>query len=355
MSNIYDLGIVGSGFAGSLLAMIARQLGRSVVLLERGSHPRMVIGESSTPLSNLLLAELATRYNLPALLPLTKWGTWQQHYPEVSCGLKRGFSFFHHELGHPGNIRFDKQMLVTASPHDRIADTHWYRADFDHHLVRVAQRLGAAYHDEVNLRQVTEVGEYVELAGEHHQQEVRFRARFVVDATGPRGCLHRLLGLREVVLPNMPATQALYSHFSGVKRLDEGASFDQNDTPPYPVDDAAVHHVLDGGWIWVLRFNNGITSAGIAATETIARHLGLSEKAPAWKRLLDQIPALREQFAGSGASAALHLHASSRLPQRRHHRPAVGSSAVGCWLRRSAALLRFSLDAAGRQPRGGDA
>jgi FADH2 O2-dependent halogenase len=299
VSNVYDLAIVGSGFAGSLLAMIAHQLGRSVVLLERGSHPRMVIGESSTPLSNLLLQELATRYNLPALLPLTKWGTWQQHHPDAGCGLKRGFSFFHHELGRPGNIRFDKQMLVTASPHDEIADTQWYRADSDHHLVREAQRLGVVYHDEVNLRQFTEADEYIELAGERHQQNVRFRARFVVDATGPRGCLHHLLGLPEVVLPHMPATQALYSHFRNVKRLDEDASFDKQDTPPYPVDDAAVHHVFDGGWIWVLRFNNGITSAGIAATEAAARHLGLVEKAPAWERLLDQIPALRTQFSGA--------------------------------------------------------
>ena len=69
----------------------------------------------------------------------------------------------------------------------------------------------------------------------------------------------------------MPATQALYSHFSGVKRLDEDVPFDTGATPPYPVDDAAVHHVFDGGWIWVLRFNNGITSAGVAATETGSR------------------------------------------------------------------------------------
>jgi tetracycline 7-halogenase / FADH2 O2-dependent halogenase len=301
VSDVYDLAIIGSGFAGSLLAMIAHQLGRSVVLLERGSHPRMVIGESSTPLSNLLLQELATCYDLPALLPLTKWGTWQQRYPEVSCGLKRGFSFFHHELCRPGNIRFDKQMLVAASPHDVIADTHWYRADFDFLLVREAQRLGVVYYDEVNLRQFTDAEEYVELAGERHQQDVSFSARFVVDATGPRGCLHRLLSLPEVMLPHMPATQALYSHFSDVERLDEDAPFDTGDKPPYPVDDAAVHHVFDGGWIWVLRFNNGITSAGIAATETSAMRLGLAEKAPAWQRLLDHIPALRKQFSGATA------------------------------------------------------
>jgi FADH2 O2-dependent halogenase len=67
----YDIAIVGSGFAGSLVAMIARRLGHSVILLERGSHPRFAIGESSTPLANLLLEQLADRYDLPAIRPLS--------------------------------------------------------------------------------------------------------------------------------------------------------------------------------------------------------------------------------------------------------------------------------------------
>ncbi|MEO6804003.1 MAG: FAD-dependent oxidoreductase [Granulicella sp.] len=295
MSEVYDLAIVGSGFAGSILAMIARRLGHSVVLIERGTHPRMVIGESSTPLSNLLLEELATRYDLPALLPFTKWGSWQQQYPEVACGLKRGFSFFHHKLDAPDTIRIDQQMLVAASPHNAIADTHWYRADFDHYLVCEAQRLGVTYYDEVNLHRILDAGTHVELCGERRLQPVHFHAQFVVDATGPRGCLHHLLNLSEAPLPHMPATQALYSHFRGVTRLDEIAPFDKEE-PPYPVDDAAVHHVFDGGWIWVLRFNNGITSAGVVATKTADRHLNLIEKASAWQRLQDRIPALREQF-----------------------------------------------------------
>lgn len=98
MNRTYDVAVVGSGFAGSLFAMIARRLGHSVALLERGRHPRVVIGESSTPLSNLLLEDLAKRYDLPAIWPLTKWGSWQEKYPDLPCGLKRGFSFFHHDL-----------------------------------------------------------------------------------------------------------------------------------------------------------------------------------------------------------------------------------------------------------------
>jgi tetracycline 7-halogenase / FADH2 O2-dependent halogenase len=54
--------------------------------------------------------------------------------------------------------------------------------------------------------------------------------------------------------------------------------------------------VFDGGWVWVLRFNNGVTSAGVAATRTVASELGLREGEPAWQRLLHRLPALRSQF-----------------------------------------------------------
>jgi FADH2 O2-dependent halogenase len=66
----FDLVIVGAGFGGSLMAMVAHQMGLRVVLLEQGQHPRMAIGESTTPLSNLLLERLSVTYNLPRLRPL---------------------------------------------------------------------------------------------------------------------------------------------------------------------------------------------------------------------------------------------------------------------------------------------
>ena len=95
----FQIVVVGSGFGGSLTAMIAQRLGLSTALVERGRHPRFAIGESSTPLANLLLEEIATEYDLPFLRPLCKWGPWQQHLPQLACGLKRGFTFYHHEFG----------------------------------------------------------------------------------------------------------------------------------------------------------------------------------------------------------------------------------------------------------------
>ncbi|MGB7602431.1 MAG: FAD-dependent oxidoreductase, partial [Candidatus Sulfotelmatobacter sp.] len=253
MNAQYDIAVVGSGFAGSLLAMIARRLGRSVVLIEKGTHPRVVIGESSTPLANLLLEELCVRYDLPTLKPLTKWGSWQRARPEIACGLKRGFTFHHHLLD--GESSFDPQrrdqLLVAASPNNEISDMHWYRADFDHFLVQEAQRLGVDYFDGVTLPGYEQERGGVKLSGERDGNSVEFRARFVVDATGPRGFLHRALHLDENPFPDYPATQSLYSHFSGEDRL-EKTDFSRIDgAPPFPIDDAAVHHVFDGGWIWV--------------------------------------------------------------------------------------------------------
>jgi tetracycline 7-halogenase / FADH2 O2-dependent halogenase len=311
MNAQYDIAVVGSGFAGSLLAMIARRLGRSVVLIEKGTHPRVVIGESSTPLANLLFEELCVRYDLPSVKPLAKWGSWQRTYPEIACGLKRGFTFHHHSLC--GAPSFDPehrdQLLVAASPHNEIADMHWYRADFDHFLVQEAQRLGVGYLDRVALQSYEDEADGVRLCGERDGSSVEFRAQFVVDATGPRGFLHRVLHLGENPLPEYPATQSLYSHFSRVGRLEETEFSRIDGPPPFPVDDAAVHHVFDGGWVWVLRFNNGITSAGVAATDEFAARLGFQEGAVAWRLLLDPIPALNAQFANARAERPFtHMH-----------------------------------------------
>jgi FADH2 O2-dependent halogenase len=299
----FDMAVVGSGFGGSLIALIARRLGRSVVMLEKGQHPRFAIGESSTPLANYLLEALSDEYDLPRVRPLSKWGTWQRNYPQLSCGLKRGFSFFHHSFGRrhtagPGRVN---QLLVAASPRDEIADTHWYRPDFDHFLVQEAQAAGVEYVDRLNLDAPEFRSDSVALSGERLGQKVDIGARFLIDATGPRGYLHQSLKLPEEPFEHLPRTEALFSHFSGVHRLENLGLAGVKDGTPFPVDDAAVHHLFDGGWIWVLRFNNGLTSAGVAARETAGGLIGSGAGQSAWDRLLARLPSVQEQFAQAKA------------------------------------------------------
>jgi FADH2 O2-dependent halogenase len=287
-----DVAIVGSGFAGSLTALALRSIGRTVVLVERGRHPRFAIGESSTPLANLLLEELADRYDLPRIRVFSKWGTWQRSRPEVRGGLKRGFTFFFHQPGEhfSDDLDHERQLLVAASPHDDIGDTHWYRPDFDQNLVREAEAAGAIYLDHTDIDQVAFDSDRATLEGNRLGQPVRVVASFVVDASGPRGLLSRALTLPAPPLRWLPPTQGLYSHFENVTRWD---ALRPATGRPYPADDAALHHVFPGGWIWMLRFNNGITSAGAAVTSAVAS--GFS-RTSLWDELLEGLPSVREQF-----------------------------------------------------------
>jgi FADH2 O2-dependent halogenase len=295
-----DLAIVGSGFGGSLLAMVARRLGLSVLLIERGVHPRFAIGESASPLAGVVLEQLADRYGLARVKPLAAYGPWRRAYPEIACGLKRGFTYFKHQQGARFRRSPDRanELLVSASPNDEVSDTHWFRADVDHFLVREAVDLGVDYVDRVSLDRLDWSADGAPvLSGTREGRPVRVVSRSVVDATGPRGFLSRAIGVESHGFPGSPGTQALYSHFTGVARCEDMPEFASDDRPPHPVDAAALHHVFDDGWMWVLRFENGITSAGVALTDDRAASLGLADGEPAWRRLLADYPSIQAQFA----------------------------------------------------------
>ena len=310
----FDVVIVGSGFGGSTMAMIAARLGLRAILLERGRHPRFAIGESASPLAGILIEQLSDRYDLPRVRPLSAFGTWRRAYPQVVCGLKRGFTYFKHEAGQRYRCAPNRanQLLVAASPSDEVSDTHWLRSDVDHFLVNEAIALGIEYTDLVGLERIEwqPNGDPV-LVGSREGRHLRIRARVVLDASGPRGFLSKALEIGSRNFDAYPATQALFSHFTDVARCDSMPEFAASagtlapshprtlapPGPPYPMDDAALHHVFDGGWMWVLRFGNGVTSAGIAVEDRLAEELRLADGEPAWTRLLGRYPSIAAQFA----------------------------------------------------------
>jgi tetracycline 7-halogenase / FADH2 O2-dependent halogenase len=283
----FDFVIFGAGFAGSIMSMVLRRLGYSVLLLERGKHPRFAIGESSTPFANLLLETIASKYDLPFLKWMSEWGSWQKELPQLAVGLKRGFTFYHHRPGQTLDLSNRRtQLLVGASPNDTVADTHWYRPDFDLFLVNAAKNLGVEYLDNVVISSCEQNEDGWSLILRDYPN--RFSARFAIDATGPGSYLATILSIPDAPLPAMPPTHGVYAHFKNVPRLVTKPEPDR----PYPPDDAAVHHVFAEGWIWVLRFNNGITSAGAALIQN-----GIIENAETtWRQLLMRFPTLQAQF-----------------------------------------------------------
>ena len=112
------------------------------------------------------------------------------------------------------------QLLVAASPHDDIADTHWYRADVDHFLVKEAQSLGVEYRDCTRIETLDLGDEGATIVGHAGEEPFHLHARLLIDATGPRGFLHRSFAAGRISVARPAATESLYSHFTGVARTE---------------------------------------------------------------------------------------------------------------------------------------
>ena len=297
-----SVAIVGSGFAGSLLARVLAIQGHRVILIERGTHPRFAIGESTTPLANLALERLARRYGMADCYDLAAHGRWLARYPNLMRGLKRGFTFYRHHRGQPFADRGldSERLLVAASPSDAIADSHWLRADVDHHFVREAIAAGVDYRDHVEDTSA-------ELDAQH--------ADFVIDASGPGGFLAMQLSIPSGLARTQTRSALVFSHFKDVRPMVEVAP--GLPEGPYPDDWAAMHHVIDGGWMYSLRFDNDVVSAGFVLSP---RGLAAVTKARApdaarlWRDLLGRYPTIGTAFAD--AKAVMPLRFRSRIQHR---------------------------------------
>jgi FADH2 O2-dependent halogenase len=305
-----EVAIVGSGFAASLLARVLAVLGYHVVLLERGTHPRFAIGESTTPLANLSLERLGARYGLADCHRLATHGRWQAHFPQLRCGLKRGFTFYRHHPGEPfGDRGYDaERLLVAASPDDALSDTHWLRADVDHHLVRQAVAAGVDYRDRVALTSAEPGPDGVRLQGDRDGAPFALHAAFLVDASGPGGFLARQLSIPSGVEHTETRSGLVFSHFDGVRLMrDVEPTLPDG---PYPDDWAAVHHLIDEGWMYSLRFDHGVTSAGFLLTPRglAALSAGGGDASSLWHTLLRRYPTLGSLFADATPLWPVALH-----------------------------------------------
>ena len=139
-----DIVILGSGFGGSLLALILARAGKSVAMVDRSRHPKFAIGESSTPLADRTLAQMADAYGIPELRPLCHWGSLKRERPQLLCGKKRGFTYFDQTTDEDlTGENFDaRRLLVSASVDDEHSDTHWLRSDVDQFIFQLAKASG---------------------------------------------------------------------------------------------------------------------------------------------------------------------------------------------------------------------
>ncbi len=259
--------ILGGGFSGTLLASLLARRGTDVVVLEKKRHPRFAIGESSTPLANQMLRRLAIDYDLPRLAEISRFGSWRRTFPHVTCGLKRGFAYFRHRAEEPfRSVERANELLVAASVADEVGDTQWLRADVDRWFAELARGLDVPIWEACHTRSIQREKDGWCLKGTIDGQPFRCRCRgWLFDATGPAALVARTQGATITTAGFRTLSSAVYTHLEGLRRWETSLAAAGVDIGSYPFrcDDAAVHHLVDEGWIWQLRFVDGRVSIGL--------------------------------------------------------------------------------------------
>jgi tetracycline 7-halogenase / FADH2 O2-dependent halogenase len=249
MSASYDVAIIGGGIGGSMLAAILARQGVSTVILEGSPHPRFAIGESTITETTLLMRCLAARYDVPELGFLSSYGLIRRNVA-TTCGIKRNFTFVCHRPGVPVDPAEMVQLVTFGSPLG--PDIHFFRQDVDSFLYQTAIKYGARGMN-ARVTDVTFGTASVQLdtaAGE------TITARYVVDAGGRDALIPRKLGLRDEEPRFKTRSKSIFTHMVGVLPFDAVGPSRKAHRLLSPVSEGTLHHLFDGGWMWVIPFNN---------------------------------------------------------------------------------------------------
>ncbi|ABD09824.1 flavin-dependent dehydrogenase [Frankia casuarinae] len=292
----YSVAILGSGIAGSTLANILARHGHRVVLIDSGTHPRFALGESTIGETTYLLKLLAQRFDVPELGHVSSFEGVRSHVTSA-CGVKRNFGFVYHHEGALQNPEEVTQCSVSEFPNG--PEMHMHRQDIDAYLFYTAVRYGAEPRQRTMVEKVDFADDAATLttgAGE------RIRVRYVVDASGRNSVLANQFALREDPCRFRTNSRTLFTHMVGVTPFDEVTL---PSGQPSLWHQGTLHHLFDGGWLWVIPFDNHqratnpLCSVGLNLD---SRRFPRDPSVPAeqeWNAYLERFPSIARQFAGA--------------------------------------------------------
>lgn len=248
MNKKYDVIILGSGIGGAMLACILGRQGVSVLMLEETAHPRFTIGESLIPETGIRLRILAEKYGIPEIGWLGSFHALRDNVSS-NCGVKRSFSFMYHRPGEAHRPEETNQLPTLTPPFG--PDSHLFRQDTDAWLAAMSIQYGAEFRQQVKVTSIDLGRDEVRLTTANGET---LRAAYLIDGGGMRSPVSSQLNLRDPNPRFRTDTRTLYTHFIGLKPVD--LLFDGGHNMPSPLGQATMHHIFDGGWMWIIPFNN---------------------------------------------------------------------------------------------------
>jgi flavin-dependent dehydrogenase len=223
-----DVFVIGGGPAGSTIAALLAARGWNVVVAEKDRHPRFHIGESLLPLNLPLFERLGVKERIERIA-IHKYGA---------------------ELNSPDHE--DPVTLDFAEAWDKAYPFAYQvrRSEFDQILFENCVERGATTMQECRVTQVdldAEAGPEIVVTPRGSPPQ-RWRARFLVDASGRDTFLANKLGIKQ--RNPRHASAALYGHFTGARRL------------PGKAEGNISLFWFEHGWFWFIPLLDGTTSVG---------------------------------------------------------------------------------------------
>lgn len=239
-----DVLIIGAGPAGSTAAAHLHRAGFRLLVVEKQTFPRFVIGESLLPHSMDLLKDAG-------LLDAVE----QKHFMH-----KAGAVFLRGQ--ETCNFDFSTQFTAGWSYTYQVP-----RADFDKTLADAVAAQGVDIRYNHGVTAVDFTSTHATVTVEQPDGTRRpVTARFVLDCSGYGRVLPRLLDLESP--SNFPVREALFTHVSG-------------DIRPGGREEGKIWICLHpgGAWLWIIPFSDGRTSVGaVAEPSFFAQYPGTPEE-----------------------------------------------------------------------------
>lgn len=299
-TKIYDIVISGAGIAGTILSLIFKKQGHSVMLIEVGKHPRFSLGEAMLPQSAIWPWIIGEYYNIPEIQHLAHADKIIEEITP-NCGVKHSIGFVYHHSDQETRKENIHQLIPPHLPF--YSESHLFREDVDLYYLQAALNNGVEYIDETQIRDIKLDAESVYITTDNGN----FTGKFYIDTSGKSSLLAQIGGHRNINPKLTTQSRSIFTHLEGLlpfdQLIDSAIHPNQNRTLRH----GTLHHVFDGGWIWVIPFDNHEKSTSTVASvgmmldcEKMPADESLSPEEEFFK-IIDSYPDIKKQLAGTKA------------------------------------------------------
>lgn len=257
-----DVLVIGGGPAGSTFSTLMAQKGRKVAMLEMGHHPRFHIGESLLPMTLPIFEQLGVAGQVKDI-GLVKYGA---EFNSSTGGKQREIFYF--------DFALDKN-------HPHAYEIH--RPEFDQILFQNALSKGVDAREDMKVNHVSfnSDGSANVTARKGDGEEQKFKARFLIDASGRETFLSRRLKLKQKSKQHNSA--AIFGHFDDVQRR-EGK--DEGNISIY---------WFRYGWFWMIPLKGKRMSVGaVCYPKYLKTRTGSTEEF--LQQTIDLVPEIRQRM-----------------------------------------------------------